>query len=189
MQRTWVSSDRCGNLLPSPSLEGSVFRGGRLESTKGMGVLSGASVAMALLQSVCTAVLTVNGLRLGIGLTALAAGSIAGPLVPLHRDSIRIPMLLIAAVGAVINLAVLAWIWHLRAQPSSQWRRRDLSPRQRKSERLQVAISILTLLLVGVEFWLHSILHRTPSIPTHAHIALIESHPASSHVLNSSQLL
>ena len=125
-----------------------------------MGVVSGASVAMALLQSLCTAVLTVNSVRLGIGLAALTAGSIAGPLVPFHRDAIRIPMLVIATVGAVINLAVLAWVWRQRARPEAQWRRRELTKKQRVSERLQVAMAILTLVLVGLEVWTHAILHR-----------------------------
>lgn len=141
-------------------------------------MVSGASVAMALLQSVCAAVLTVNGLRLGIGLTALAAGSIAGPLVPLHRDAIRIPMLAIAAIGALVNLLVLAWIWHLRARASSQWRRRDLSPRQRRSERLQVAMAVLTLLLVGLEIWLHAVIHRAAPTGAHATVSQVESQPA-----------
>jgi uncharacterized membrane protein YeaQ/YmgE (transglycosylase-associated protein family) len=125
-----------------------------------MGVVTGVSVTMALLQSLCTAVFTVNSIRVGIGLAALAAGSIAAPLIPLHRDSIRIPMLVIAVVGAVINLAVLAWVRRQRKRPEAQWRRRELSKKQRLSERLQVAMAILTLVLVGLEVWTHAILHR-----------------------------
>lgn len=126
-------------------------------------MVSAASVAMALLQSLCTAVLTVNSIRVGIGLAALAAGSIAAPLVPLHRDAIRIPMLVIAVAGAVLNLLVLAWVWRLRARPEAQWRRRELTRKQRLSERLQVAMAILTLVLVGLEVWTHSIIHRKPA--------------------------
>jgi hypothetical protein len=136
--------------------------GGHLESAKGMGVVSGASVVMALLQSLCTAVLTVNSIRVGIGLAALAATSIAAPLVPLHKDSIRIPMLAIAVVGAVVNLLVLAWVRHLRNRPEAQWRRRELTKKQRFSERLQIAMAILTLVLVGLEIWTHAIIHRKP---------------------------
>jgi len=136
-----------------------------LESTKGMSMVSAASVAMALLQSLCTAVLTVNSIRVGIGLAALAAGSIAAPLVPLHRDAIRIPMLVIAAGGAVLNLLVLAWVWRLRARPEAQWRRRELTKKQRLSERLQVVMALLTLVLVGAEMWTHAIIHRPPPAP------------------------
>ncbi|MGA2890901.1 MAG: hypothetical protein ABSE51_23000 [Terracidiphilus sp.] len=131
-----------------------------------MGIVTGASVTMALLQSLCTAVFTVNSIRVGIGLAALAAGSIAAPLVPLHRDSIRIPMLVIAVVGAVINLTVLAWVRRQRDRPEAQWRRRELSKKQRLSERLQAAMAILTLVLVGFEVWTHAILHRDPPTQT-----------------------
>jgi hypothetical protein len=130
-----------------------------------MGIVTGASVTMALLQSLCTAVFTVNSIRVGIGLAALAAGSIAAPLVPLHRDSIRIPMLVIAVLGAVVNLLLLAWVRRQRNRPEAQWRRRELSKKQRLSERLQVVMAIMTLVLVGLEVWTHAILHRAPEVP------------------------
>jgi len=136
-----------------------------VESPKGMGALSLASVTVALLQSLCTAVLTINGIRLGIGLAALAAGSVWAPFVAFHRDAIRIPMLIIAVLGAVINLAVLFWIWRLRGRTEARWRQRTISPGQRRSERLQVALAVLTLLLVGAETWTHAILHRPASAP------------------------
>jgi hypothetical protein len=135
-----------------------------METTKGWGALSGATATMALLQSLCTAILTINGIRTGIGLAALAAGSIATPLLSFHRDSIRIPMLSIAVLGAVVNLAVLGWIWHLRSRPESQWRRQQITKKQRRSERLQVALAILTLVLVALEMWTHPIVnHGAPA--------------------------
>src|SRR5579863_2640012 len=101
-----------------------------------MRVLSGASFLLALLQSLCTAVLTISGIRVAIGLTALAAASgIYAPATGWHQDAIRIPMLIIATAGALLNLALLFWIWHLRARPSAQWRRRELTPKERRSER------------------------------------------------------
>ncbi len=131
------------------------------------------SLLFALLQSLCTAVLTISGIRVAIGLTALAAaGGIWAPATGFHQDAIRIPMLTLAAAGAVVNLAVLAWIWHLRARPSAQWRRREMSPKQQRSERLQVALAILTLVLVGLEVWTHSIVHRTGPPPA-AHSASV----------------
>ena len=107
-------------------------------------------MVMALLQSLCTAILTINGIRVGIGVAALAASSIAAPLLSFHRDAIRIPMLSIAVIGAVVNLAVLAWIWHLRARPESQWRKQPITKKQRWSERLQVVMAIATLVLAGL---------------------------------------
>src|SRR4051812_15797218 len=128
--------------------------------------IGGASLLLAVLQSLCTAVLTVSGIRVVIGLTALAAaGGIYAPARGFHQDAIRIPMLILAAAGAFINLAVLAWIRHLRSRPSAQWRRRELTPRQKRSERLQVLLAILTLILVALETWTHPMVHRTGPPP------------------------
>ena len=126
----------------------------------------GASFLMALLQSICTAVLTISGIRVAIGLTALAAASgVYAPARGFHQDAIRIPMLILAAAGAIVNLAVLAWIRHLRSRPSAQWRRRELSPKQKRSERLQIVLAIATLILVGLETWTHPMVHRTGPPP------------------------
>jgi hypothetical protein len=140
------------------------------EIPKHLRALGGVSLAVALLQSLCTAVFAISGIRIAIGLTALAAASgIYAPASGFHKDAIRIPMLILATVGALVNLAVLAWIWRLRAQPSAQWRSRKVSPKQKRSERLQVALAILTLILVGLETWTHPMVHRTgPPPATHA---------------------
>jgi type VI protein secretion system component VasK len=128
--------------------------------------LSGASLLLALLQSACTAVLTISGIRVAIGLTALAAASgVYAPARGFHQDAIRIPMLWLAAIGAIVNLLVLAWIWRLRARPAAQWRRREISARERRSEGLQVALAVLTLVLVGLETWTHPMVHRTGPPP------------------------
>jgi hypothetical protein len=55
----------------------------------------------------------------------------------IHSDCARV----------TVNLFVRAWIWHLRARPEAQWRRQEISKKQRRSERLQVAMPILTLVL------------------------------------------
>jgi hypothetical protein len=137
-----------------------------LENPKRLRILGGASLLVVLLQSACTAVLTISGIRVAIGLTALAAaGGIYAPARGFHQDAIRIPMLILATVGAVVNLAVLAWIWRLRAQPSAQWRRREIGAKERRSEQLQVALAILTLILVGLETWTHPMVHRTGPPP------------------------
>ena len=125
--------------------------------------MSGTSMVMALLQSLCTAILTINGIRVGIGVAALAASSIAAPLLSFHRDAVRIPMLSIALIGAMVNLAVLAWVWHLRARPESQWRKQPITKKQRWSERLQVVMAIATLILVGLEIYTHPIVNHGAS--------------------------
>ena len=140
-----------------------------MDNTKGLNILSGASLMMAALQSICTAVLTISGIRLAIGLTAFViSGSILAPVGWFHQDAIRIPMLLLAAGGAVVDLAVLAWIRHLRTRPSAQWRKREKSGKERRSERLQLTLAVLTLLLVGLETWTHTIMVRR----AHAHAAI-----------------
>jgi hypothetical protein len=71
-------------------------------------------------------------------------------------------MLVVAVAGSLVNLAVLAWIWRLRARPEAKWRQKEITPKQRRSERLQVALALLTLALVGVEVWAHGVVHRKP---------------------------
>jgi len=64
----------------------------------------------------------------------------------------------------LVNLAVLGWVWHLRARPESQWRRQEITKKQRISEGLQVAMAVATLLLVGLEIWTHPIVnHGAPA--------------------------
>lgn len=135
--------------------------GGRLDSAKSMKLVSGASLAFAILQSICTAVLTISGIRLAIGLTAFAlAGSVVAPIRWFHQDAIRIPMLIIAATGAILDLLVLSWIWRLRTMPAAQWRRREPSRKEQRSQRLQLVVAILTLLLVATETWTHAVMHN-----------------------------
>jgi heme/copper-type cytochrome/quinol oxidase subunit 2 len=137
-----------------------------LENKKRMKILSGASLLFALLQSACAAVIAISGIRVAIGLTALAAASgTYAPARGLHQDAIRIPMLWVAALGAIVNLLVLAWIWHLRARPAAEWRRREIGAKERRSEILQVALAVVTLILVGLEVWTHPMVHRPGPAP------------------------
>jgi hypothetical protein len=141
-----------------------------LESPKGTKILIGGSLLLAVLQSVCTAVLTVSGIRVAIGLTAFVlAGSAYAPICAFHQDAIRIPMLALATVGAAVDLAVLAWIWHLRRRHSADWRRRERSAKAKRSERLQVALAIVTLVRVGAETWSHSIMVHRAAAPAAIH--------------------
>jgi hypothetical protein len=113
-----------------------------------------------LLQSACTAVMAVSGLRLLIGLGSLAAASfIPGFIFSIHTDKIRIPMMAIAVLGSALNLYVVWRIRSLRARPASQWRVQPATAKQRRSETIQIALSILTLLLVVTEILTHDALH------------------------------
>jgi hypothetical protein len=124
------------------------------------------SVLVALLQSLCAAVLTISGIRVAIGLSALAAASgIYAPAKGWHQDAIRIPMLIVATIGAVLNLAVIGWIRHLRNRPAARWRRRERTAKEKRSERLQIILAMVTLILVGLETWTHPMVHRTGAPP------------------------
>ena len=118
------------------------------------------SFIFILLQSACAAVMAISGLRLLIGLGSLAAASfIPGFIFSIHADNIRIPMMAIAVLGSVLNLYVVWRIRSLRARPASQWRTQPVTAKQRRSETIQIALSILTLLLVVAEILAHHVLH------------------------------
>jgi hypothetical protein len=118
------------------------------------------SFIFILLQSACSAVMAVSGLRLLIGLGSLAAASfIPGFIFSIHTEKIRIPMMIIAVLGSVLNLYVVWRIRSLRARPASQWRAQPVTAKQRRSETIQIVLSILTLLLVVAELLTHHVLH------------------------------
>ena len=113
-----------------------------------------------LLQSACTAVMAISGLRVLIGLSALAAaGGVHHPARGFHGDAIRIPMMTIAVAGSLVNLYVIWRIRSLRSRPSSQWRKAVVTRSQRSSEMLQIVLAMVTLLLVAAEYITHRIVH------------------------------
>ncbi len=112
----------------------------------------------AVLQSVCSAFIALNGVRLLIGIGAFAAASSALKLADrMHIAAIRIPMMLLALGGSVLNLVVLWQVWRLRRRPASAWRQQPVSKKKIASEWLQFTLSVLTLLLLAAEF----VAHRT----------------------------
>jgi hypothetical protein len=115
----------------------------------------------AILQSACTAVLAVSGFRvlIGLGALAIAAGTNA-PAKGFHADAIRIPMMVLALAGALGNLYVLWRVRSLRARPAAQWRMQPVTKAKIRSERLQFALSVLTLVVLALEFVTHPMMHR-----------------------------
>jgi len=119
------------------------------------------SLFFIVVQSACTAVMAISGVRAIIGLSALAAAAgLHRPAGGFHRDEIRIPMMIVAVFGSLVNLYVVWRIRNLRSRPSSQWRVTPPTKRQLRSENLQIALAILTLLLVAVEYATHLIVHN-----------------------------
>jgi hypothetical protein len=122
------------------------------------------SFLFILLQSACTAVIAISGVRVAIGLSALAEATfgIHAPAHGFHRDAIRIPMMIAASLGSVVNLYVIWRIRTLRARPASQWRVQAVNSKQRRSELFQIVLAIVTLALVAAEWITHPIVHRVP---------------------------
>ncbi len=124
-------------------------------------LVSVTSLFFVVLQSACTAVMAISGVRVVIGLSALAAASGLGrPAGGFHRDTIRIPMMVIAVLGSVINLYVVWRIRSLRNRPAAQWRMTAPDKRKIRSEQFQIALAIVTLLLVAAESITHHIVHN-----------------------------
>ena len=119
------------------------------------------SLMFILLQSACTAVMAISGIRLVIGLGALAAAAgLHRPASGFHMDAIRIPMMILAVGGSLVNLYVIWRVRTLRARPSSKWRVRLVTARQRRNETIQIALAIVTLVLVVAEYMTHLIIHN-----------------------------
>lgn len=124
-------------------------------------VIAWSSLAFAVLQSVCTFFAAMNGLRVGIGIGSfvLAAGT-ASAIDRFHVDWLRVPMISLALLGAVLNLLVLWQIRRLRQHPAASWRQMTPKPGKVRMERMQLVLSIVTLVLVSLEerqhlIWLH----------------------------------
>jgi hypothetical protein len=124
-------------------------------------VIAWSGLAFAVLQSICTFFAAMNGLRVGIGISSfvLAAGT-ASAIDRFHADWLRVPMISLAVLGSVLNLLVLWQIRRLRRQPAASWRRMRPEPSKLSMERMQLVLSIVTLIVVGLEerqhlIWLH----------------------------------
>src|ERR1700730_1163493 len=122
------------------------------------------SLVFIVLQSACTAGMAISGLGVAIGLSALAEATLGihAPAHGFHRDVIRIPMMIAALAGSLINLYVIWRIRTLRSRPASQWRLQTVTPKQRRSELFQIALSVITLVLLAAEWITHPMIHRVP---------------------------
>src|ERR1700730_13447484 len=126
------------------------------ELVRNRGVIAWSSFFFALLQSICGAVVAITGLRVAIGIGALALSTGAGAaMVRFHTDAIRVPMIVVALLGSLLNLAILMHVRHLRNRPASQWRQKPLSRHQRRTENAQLLLSLARLVLIGVEEYLY----------------------------------
>lgn len=132
-----------------------------LERIVGSRYVSISAFLFAALQALCPAVIAFSAVRVFIGLGALAiAAGTSAPSHGWHADEIRIPMMTVAAIGAVLNLFVIWHIRRLRARPAAQWRVRSLPPGKLRSERLQIVLAVLTFVFLAAEWITHPMMHH-----------------------------
>jgi hypothetical protein len=132
------------------------------EVVHNQGLIAWSSFFLALLQSICTSIVAINGLRLAIGIGSFVLSTGAGAvMVGFHANAIRIPMIVLAIAGSLLNLAILVHVRHLRKRPASQWRQKPLTLQQKRTELTQLGLSLATLALVVLEESLHLHLHHS----------------------------
>ncbi|HEY2001345.1 MAG TPA: hypothetical protein VGG80_03445 [Acidobacteriaceae bacterium] len=120
------------------------------------GAIAWSSLLFALLQSICTFFAAANGLRFVVGVGSLVLSASAGAMVDrFHADALRIPMVSLALIGSLLNLAILGQLRRLRRRPASLWRQHPPSARKLRMEGLQMVLSVATLALLAVEELLH----------------------------------
>lgn len=124
----------------------------RLAGSRLVGV---SSVVFAALQAICPAVVAVSAVRVLLGLGALAAAGTDLTDSAWHQNWIRIPMLAIAAGGALLNLFVIWHVRRLRQRPAAQWRVSPATPAKLRSERLQISLAVVTFVLIAAEIYVH----------------------------------
>ena len=113
----------------------------------------------AVLQSACSAFIALSGVRLLIGVGAFAFASTALKFADrIHIAAIRIPMMILALGGSLLNLLTLWQVRRLRRRPASAWRQKPVPKGKIASEWFQFALSVLTLLLLAAEFFAHRML-------------------------------
>lgn len=118
--------------------------------------LNWSSFFLAFIQSVCSAFLALHGIRFLIGIGAVVLASSAWQLAErLHVNAIRVPMMVIALLGAVLNLAALWQVRRLRERPAAAWRQQPLTTAKRRSEMAQLVLSLATLVLLAAEWIAH----------------------------------
>lgn len=114
------------------------------------------SLFFAIVQSICTAFVALSGLRLLIGTAAFAAAIGAMRVIDkIHTDAIRVPMVMLSLIGAVFNLMALWQVRRLRGRAASAWRKKTVSRSKFASERVQLILSVLTLILLAMESHYH----------------------------------
>lgn len=124
-----------------------------------LGLINWSAFLFAVLQSACSAFIALSGVRLLIGVGAFAFASTVLKFADrIHIAAIRIPMMVLALAGSLLNLLILWQVWRLRRRAASSWRQKPVPKGKIASEWFQFALSVITLLLLAAEFFAHRIL-------------------------------
>ncbi len=110
------------------------------------------SLPILLFETGCAIFVFAN--RISILTTGAATGIVLRASV-LHSDSVRLPLLALAAAGSVFNLFVLRNAQRLRNRPEAQWRLKPLRFWDKLRNGVVLSVSLLTLLMVISELVLH----------------------------------
>ena len=127
-----------------------------LETAPSLSVVA-SGLLFSVLQSVCTAVVALNGVRLAIGIGSLTMSTGLGAAMEhFHQITwLRVTLLVGALSGSILTLVIVLRAIRLRNRPAARWRLRPLSSKQKRMELLQISLSVITLLLVVMEEYLH----------------------------------
>ena len=117
---------------------------------------SGTSLFLATIEAVCVFVVSANGVAALVGSAGIVLTEGARAF---HQAAIRLPLLALATAIALFNLWMLLNTWRLRRAPRAQWRLRPLPASKRRQIALVAALSLLTLVAVGAELFVHHKLH------------------------------
>jgi hypothetical protein len=120
------------------------------------------TVGFAAIQSMCTLMQGLGAGRLVINFLSLAAaGSVFSTVRFIHQNALRRPMIIVAVVGSLLNLIVVAQVRRLRNRPAAKWRLNVAGlPKVIRQENWQIWLSAVTLVLVAVEESIHVVVHH-----------------------------
>jgi len=123
-------------------------------------ILGWSSLFLAVLESLCAAAVALSGVRVLLGMSSLIAATAAGPAHGFHREGLRVPILWASGLIAALNLLLLWNENRIRQNPAAAWRLQPFTPKQRRQRWMQLATSIIALLLILAEVVTHPWFHR-----------------------------
>ena len=122
--------------------------------------LAWGSLALAVAESICVAMVGLSGVRVLLGLGSLLAAGAGGPAHGFHREALRIPLLAMATVGSLLSLLLLWNEDRLRRNPAAAWRVQPLTQKHRHRRMFNFWAAVVTLLLVAGEVITHTWFHH-----------------------------